>query len=43
MIEAELIQDRRLQIMHMYLVFRDVESEVVGRAVGDAWFNAAAG
>ena len=43
MIEAEQMQDRGVQVMHMHLVFDHVEAQVVALAKGDSWFDAASG
>ena len=42
-VDAELREDRGLQVVNMHLVLDDVESEIVGLAVGEAGLGAAAG
>ena len=42
-IEAELIQDGRVEVVDVDFVFDGLEAEVVRGAVGDAAFDAAAG
>src|SRR5688500_8587420 len=39
-IDPELVQNRRLQIMHVYAVLRRVEPEVVGGAVSESRLHA---
>ena len=43
MIEAELMENRGVEVVHMDRVARHVEAEVVGRAVDVAGLHAAAG
>jgi len=40
--KTKAMENRRLQIMHVYLVFSHVVSKVIGCAVRDAGFDAAA-
>ena len=42
MIEAEQVEDRRVQVVDVDFVLRHVEAEVVGLAEGEAGFHAAA-
>jgi len=42
-VEAQQMQDRRVQIMHMDLVLDGLVAEVIRRAVGHAALDAAAG
>ena len=42
-VDAEQVQDRRLEVVDVDGVLGDVVAEVVGRAVGDARLDAAAG
>ena len=43
MVEAEQVQDRRVQVVDVDLILRDVEAELVGLADSDAGLHAAAG
>ena len=42
-IESQQMQERRIQIVYVYWIFGYIESEVVGRSVDVAAFDAAAG
>ena len=42
MVEAEQVQDRGVQVVHVYEVLDDVEAEIVGCPDGDAGLDAAA-
>ena len=42
-IEAELLQQRRVQVMHVYRIACDVVAEFVRLAIGNAALDAAAG
>src|SRR5579863_3517888 len=42
-IESEQVQQRRVQVMHVYLVLRGGEAELVGRSMDVAAFDAATG
>ena len=43
MVNAELVEDGRLQVMHVHGIFSNVHTLVVGLAVCDATTNAAPG
>lgn len=43
MVEAELMKDGGMEVMHVYLAFHSMVSVLVGVTVGKAWFNAASG
>jgi len=38
-IEAQAVQDRRLQVVHMHLIAGDVKAQFVGLAVADPPFT----
>ena len=42
-VDPELEKDRRMEVVHVHRVLRDVVAEVVGAAVGHAGLDAAAG
>src|SRR5262245_58420320 len=42
-VEAEQVQDRGVQVVHVHAAGRGVEAELVALTVGDAPFDAAAG
>lgn len=42
-VEAELIEDGRVEVVHVDLILNGFETEIVGGAVGDAAFDASAG
>jgi hypothetical protein len=42
-VEAEEVKDGGVEVVHVDGIFGDVEAEVVGGAVGEAFFDAAAG
>ena len=42
-VEAELMQNGGLEVVHVHFIFGDLEAELVAGAVGDAAFHAAAG
>src|SRR4051812_48976758 len=41
MVESQQVQDCRLQVVHMHLVFGDAEAEFVGFAIGETGFHTA--
>ena len=43
MVETELVQDRRLQVVNVNWILGDAETEFIGRAVLEAAFDSAAG
>src|ERR1700754_782521 len=43
MIDAHLVQDRRMQIVHIYRIFADVVAQLVRLAISDAALESAAG
>src|SRR6187431_2504354 len=43
MVDTKAMQDCRLEIVHVNRILDHVESKVIGRAMGDASFDAAAG
>ena len=42
-VDAELRQHRGLEVVNVHLVLNNIETKIVGLAVGEAWFRAAAG
>ena len=41
-VESQAMQNRRLQVVHMHRIFRDVKTEIIRRAIDHARFNSAA-
>src|SRR3954452_24846798 len=41
-VESEQVQHRRVQVMHVYLVLRDIEAKLIGLAENDTALESAA-